>query len=42
LTISIAEVKYLSSQLGIKSELRPAALGVDAWVALFKKFREQK
>ena len=42
LTITIAEVKYLSSQLGIKSELRPAALGVDAWVALFKKFREQK
>ena len=42
LTITIAEVKYLSSQLGIKSELRPAALGVDAWVALFKKFRVQK
>ena len=42
LKISIPEVKDVSSQLGLNSELRPAALSVEEWVAVFKKFHGKK
>ena len=42
LRISIPEVKDVSSQLGLNSELRPAALSVEEWVAVFKKFHNRK
>ena len=42
LKIGILEVKDVSSQLGLNSELRPAALSVEEWVALFKTFKARK